>query len=242
MEIYSERIAWALKTIEEDKDVGRGIKTLELAKQLGIDYKTLTKYKLGGGSLKSESINVLILNYKFNPLWLFKGQGEPFPGARAKYPEVCGPEEVTVPAVLPDDKKGDYVFVPQVSDQISAGGGFIPHNQVEMQIAFRKSWIQKKGDPENMSLIKVSGDSMEPTLISGDLVLVDHNRDYIDPQGGIYAIALDNTIMIKRLQPTYQDQKVRIISDNDRYDTIDTDIDQVKINGKVIWYAREIER
>ena len=64
-----------------------------------------------------------------------------------------------------------------------------------------------------MSIIKVSGDSMEPTLFSGDIVLVDHNRNYIDPQGGIYAIAMDDdVIMIKRLQVIYPLKRIRIIS------------------------------
>jgi phage repressor protein C with HTH and peptisase S24 domain len=72
---------------------------------------------------------------------------------------------------------------------------------VDIKIAFRRDWIKKKGSPGNMSLIKVSGDSMQSTLLSGDIVLVDHGHNYIDPQGGIYAIAVDGEIMIKRVQP-----------------------------------------
>ncbi len=70
-----------------------------------------------------------------------------------------------------------------------------------------------------MSLIRVSVDSMEPTLMSGDLVLVDHNRTTIDLQGGIYAISMDDTIMIKRLQIKYPLSTIRIISDNSWYET-----------------------
>jgi phage repressor protein C with HTH and peptisase S24 domain len=91
-----------------------------------------------------------------------------------------------------------------------------------------------------MVLIKVSGDSMEPTLLNGDLVLVDRGRDYLDPQGGVYAIALDDVIMIKRVQPT--GDRVRIISDNKMYEPFEVKADQVRVNGKVIWFARELER
>jgi len=36
--------------------------------------------------------------------------------------------------------------------------------------------------------------------MAGDLVLIDHGHNYLDPQGGIYAIALGDSILIKRLQ------------------------------------------
>jgi phage repressor protein C with HTH and peptisase S24 domain len=51
-----------------------------------------------------------------------------------------------------------------------------------------------------MSLIRVDGDSTEPTLLSGDLILVDHGRNYLDPHGGLYAISIDHSLMIKRVQ------------------------------------------
>jgi len=136
----------------------------------------------------------------------------------------------------------DFVYVPVVSGRISAGGGLIPDTSIELRLAFRRDWIQRHGDPRNMSLIRVSGDSMEPTLYSGDIVLVDHNRNYIDPQGGIYAIAMDDIIMIKRLQMIYPAMKIRVISDNPRYETFELEPDRVVINGKVIWFGREIER
>ena len=93
-----------------------------------------------------------------------------------------------------------------------------------------------------MSLIKVSGDSMEPTLLPDDLVLVDHSRATITLQGGIYAIAIGNAIMIKRIQVLFPQNKLRILSDNPHYEPIEADPDQVKINGKVIWFGREKER
>ena len=48
--------------------------------------------------------------------------------------------------------------------------------------------------------------------------------------------------MIKRLQTMHPINKVQIISDNDKYKTTAADIDQVNINGMVIWHALEIEK
>lgn len=136
----------------------------------------------------------------------------------------------------------EFVSVPCVRGEVSAGAGRIPDETIEMRIAFRRDWIQRKGDPRDMSIIRVQGDSMEPTLLSGDLALIDHNHNYLDPSGGIYAIAVDNHIMLKRVQPLHRDGLVSVISDNTRYAPLEMKGDELNINGKVIWFGRELER
>jgi phage repressor protein C with HTH and peptisase S24 domain len=236
----NKRIAWAIKIITADNDLDKGITDVALAKLLGTNKNTLAVYRNMKGLLKGEVIDNLVARYNFSPDWFFKGEGEPFPGARGKYPDVCGPEGFSG-SIQPDFPPDDFVFIHRVQGKISAGGGMAPDNDVDMQLAFRRDWIKKKGSPGNMSLIKVSGDSMEPTLLSGDLVLVNHSRNTIASQGGIYAIAVDDEIMIKRVQPTFPD-KLLVISDNKQYPSQEIATDKVRVNGKVIWYARDLER
>jgi len=168
--------------------------------------------------------------------WLLDGTGEMFldkqdsKGVFEIIPNYPGDTAI-------DDK---FVNIPRFSDKISAGGGLIPINDVEIKVAFRRDWIQRKGDPEKMSLISVSGDSMYPTLMAGDLVLINHGQNHLDPQGGLYAIALGDVILIKRLQMLYPSGKVRITSDNEKYDSFDLLQEEVKINGRVIWFGREL--
>lgn len=140
------------------------------------------------------------------------------------------------------DKASDYeyVFIPQVAGRISAGGGLEPDNTIELKMAFRKDWVERKGDPNDMNIIRVLGDSMEPTLQSGDLVLINHSRNYIDPQGGIYALAIDGQIMLKRVQLVPSKGHARIISDNPQYETEVVPLSQLVVNGKMIWYGREM--
>ena len=139
------------------------------------------------------------------------------------------------------DKASDYeyVFIPQVAGRISAGGGLEPDNTIELKMAFRKDWVERKGNPNDMSIIRVLGDSMEPTLQSGDLVLINHSRNYIDPQGGIYALAIDGQIMLKRVQLVPSKGHTRIISDNPQYETEIVPLSQLVVNGKMIWFGRE---
>ena len=149
-------------------------------------------------------------------------------------------EEVGEGQVAYTPERDEFVYISQVLGRISAGWGRVPENTVDVKVAFRREWMRRKGDPNGMVLIKVDGDSMEPTLISGDVVLIDRNRNYMDPQGGIYALTLDEIIMIKRVQVLAD--KVRIISDNPKYDAFEVPEERVRVNGKVIWFARELER
>ena len=89
----NQRTAWAIKIIAEDHDLDRGITDVDLAKILGTNKNTLAGYRKEEGLLKGEVIENLVLHYHFHPMWLFLNEGEPFPGARAKYKDVCGPEE-----------------------------------------------------------------------------------------------------------------------------------------------------
>lgn len=95
-----KRVAWAIRTIASDSNLDKGINDIELSKILGTNHNTLAAYRKEKGLLKGEVIENLVSRYNFSPQWLLKGEGEPFPGARAKYEGICGPEEQS-PATVP---------------------------------------------------------------------------------------------------------------------------------------------
>ncbi|MCK9420260.1 MAG: helix-turn-helix domain-containing protein [Nitrospirae bacterium] len=220
--------------VESIKKEGEYSSDGEVAAAFDMTKTALSNHK-ARRTIPYEALSTFCDRSGFSLDWLLTGTGAVRRG---------GYDQGPVHSIVSENRAdfGDYEFVSQVRGEISAGGGLIPDNAVELKIAFRKEWIKRRGDPNNMSLIRVSGDSMEPTLLSGDLALVDHGRNYVDPQGGIYAIALDQTIMIKRIQVMHPSMRLKVISDNNRYESIETNPDQLRINGKVIWFGREIER
>ena len=195
----------------------------ELAEKLGVTQTTITRYENGHRLPCADFLESLVKLSGCDPGWLLAGEAEII--------------EVPSGGDIPGS---DYILVPRVSGEIAAGEGLAPEPSVEIRIAFRRDWIQKKGDPKNMSLIRVRGDSMEPTLFSGDTVLIDHGKNYIEPEGGLYAMAVDGLIMIKRLQPL-PDKKIRVISDNPKYVTYAAAPERIHINGKAVWFGREID-
>jgi phage repressor protein C with HTH and peptisase S24 domain len=208
----------------------------EFGSRIGLSGITVSRYERGDIVPSVEVLTEIQKIFNVNPDWLIMGEGEIF---KKKDIELLEDGEKTYKYKY---KEEDFVLVPLMSGKISAGGGLIPDNTIQVQLAFRHDWIKRHGDPKRMSLIRVSGDSMEPTLFSGDIVLVDHNRNYIDPQGGIYAIVIDDMVMIKRLQPNHISKKILVISDNNKYRAIEANPDELIIQGKIIWFGREIER
>ena len=86
----------------------------------------------------------------------------------------------------------------------------------------------------------VSGNSMEPELKNGDTVLIDISQKDI-LAGLLYAIGIDDTIMVKRVEK--HPGKLVLRSDNQEYSPIvieDKDMNGVRIIGKVIWVCRDL--
>ena len=196
----------------------------EVARNIGVDSATVQRIFEENNKPSFEVLKRIAEYYNADLTWLLLG----------RHPEI-----------IKSDKEGgeaDFIHVPMMSGRLAAGMPLEADNKVELKIAFRREWIARKGNPANMSLIRIHGDSMEPTLLSGDVVLIDHSKNVISPQGGIYAIALDGEIMIKRVEYLRSRGVVVIKSDNARYSTEEVLPERLTVNGKMIWFAREMER
>lgn len=153
-----------------------------------------------------------------------------------------------------NDKKGayahppggvgeDFVLVPQYDAEVSAGHGAFVEQEAEVcRMAFRRDWIREMGlSPASLALVRVKGDSMEPTLLASDLVLVDAGVTAIRDDG-IYVLRRDGTLVIKRLQVSLGDG-LYIRSDNPRYREESVPADKLgllNIVGKVVWMGRAV--
>lgn len=103
-----------------------------------------------------------------------------------------------------------------------------------VQLAFCREWLGKHGfNPEHLATMRVEGDSMEPTMRSGDTLVVDRQPGRI-VDGELYVIRDNGSLLIKRLQRQLGG-KVKLISDNLKYPQIDATVEELDIVGHVIW-------
>lgn len=149
----------------------------------------------------------------------------------------------------------DYASVPLHDAFLSAGTGATNgSSNIVDHLAFRRDWLKRLGvNPTQACLARVSGDSMFPTLSSGDMVLIDtarkepliRQRDDRDKRRSpIYAFLESGEARIKRIERPDQNLMV-LLSDNPDYAPqmrTNSQIFALKLSiiGKVVWSGHTI--
>lgn len=146
--------------------------------------------------------------------------------------------------LTPDDVPEGFVLVPRYDVAASMGNGAAIHSeQVVDHLAFRADWVRTVlgTSPRHLVLISAIGDSMEPTLRAGDLLLIDRSVESVR-QDAIYAIAHDGELRVKRIQRLF-DGSLVISSDNPSYQREDlspSQAEHLRIVGRVVWSGRRM--
>lgn len=136
------------------------------------------------------------------------------------------------------------VNVPLLDVGASAGAGAaVEGERTRAHVAFDPAWLRKvaSGGPDGLSIIRVEGDSMLPTLADGDEILVDRCDGRQRLRDGIYVLRLEGALMVKRLAFNPVNRTVTISSDNAAYPSwADCDPAKVELVGRAIWVGRRL--
>jgi len=169
--------------------------------------------------------------------WLATGEG---PRDRASH-RPASPGLAGQPAAFGEG--GDFVAVARYDVRLSAGAGAAAGRlKVVDRIPFpldRLRRILGRSSAEGAAMVEVVGDSMQPTIGHGDLVMV----DTFDTAGreGLFALVVDDDLVVKRVQKI--DNGIEVISDNPAYGArrfSGDRADQVRLIGRVVWVARTV--
>lgn len=205
-----------------------------LAEELGVSRGAVSDAK-SKDKIPAEWMLKLFRGHGLNPFWMETGRG-------AMYLDQRTVRENLPPG--PGGGGGDegFDFVPMVDARLSGGGGSLEtSDRVVGYYAFRRAWLSGRGKIDAMRLMRVTGQSMEPTLEDEDVVLVDlSQRDIL--AGKIYAVRMDDEIVVKRLEK--KPGTLVLVSDNRRfYDPLEVRVSEqinLEVMGRVIWMAREM--
>ena len=148
---------------------------------------------------------------------------------------------------MPEDEAAVYgALVPVMRSEVraSAGPGAIAGDERgRPYFAFDPRWLKAitPSPSSKLSLIRVEGDSMAPTLNAGDDILVDHDDPRDGLRDGIYVLRVDEALLVKRLAIHPFGGRVTVQSDNPTYpDWPDRALDELACIGRVIWAGRRI--
>lgn len=138
---------------------------------------------------------------------------------------------------------GAFFGVPRLDIGASAGAGALAGDEVRVgAVGFDPAWLRREGlAPDRLSVVRVTGDSMEPTLFDGDEIMVDTGDRDERLRDGIYVIRIDDVVKVKRLSRAPGRGRVSVVSDNAAYPRFDdVALEDVGIVGRVVWAGRRL--
>jgi phage repressor protein C with HTH and peptisase S24 domain len=206
----------------------------DFASALDIQKERLARFERGDAVPNADVLARYydVLGIDLN--WLTTGQGSMF-----------GEDKMESSIAKPSDAaaSSNHRAIPHFDIRAAAGDGSAEMVvDASSYVVFDHTWFQRYVPPRAvLGVLEVEGDSMVPTLMSGDMVVVNMEERAIREalkQGGIFVFSVRGDFRIKRLQPMINGD-LRMISDNPRYETETLDADMVaenlQIQGHLIW-------
>lgn len=155
------------------------------------------------------------------------------------------PREIMAESTPIDPVPSSMLPVPIHDVRASGGSGVhgIEAGTSDETLAFPEKWLRSEfSRPKQLRIVRVAGDSMEPTLSDGDWAMIDIAD--IKPADAIFVLRWHDMIYVKRVQR--EGRQLLLVSDNPAYKTIEIDLADeaeagaLKLIGRVVWGSGKI--
>lgn len=150
---------------------------------------------------------------------------------------------------LNDEELSDrgFIAVPFSADmKLSAGcGGTIPYTDDEKSSpVIIHGPTLKRRNARGLQAFRVGGDSMEPVIAAGGLVIADTTKNELRhiKDGGLYVLCWDlhdGECAVKKLRWAEKGRLLSIESANEFYPPVFKSANEITLIGRVIWSCRE---
>ncbi|MDE3023725.1 MAG: S24 family peptidase [Pseudomonadota bacterium] len=144
----------------------------------------------------------------------------------------------------PADQILGYVSVPTLETRAGMGGGGFGDEDMlngPTMLPERLIRTELRGEPTDFVVMEVEGQSMQPTLESGDQVLVDRRKKN-PSNGGLFALWDGFGIVVKWVERVANSNppSLRIASENKVFQPYEILAEEANIIGRIVWYARKL--
>ncbi|MDR1367104.1 MAG: helix-turn-helix domain-containing protein [Candidatus Accumulibacter sp.] len=220
-----------------------GLSQKAVAEQSGVSTRGYQGYEDGRSIPGGEAIAGFV-KLGINANWLLTGEGEMFYSETRAYIEPAPKGSEATEWSLRAIPSGFVAIMLEDDIYLPSGGGAVVGDTYpsDNALMFKEDWIRLElnAKPSDLRLIRVRGNSMEPTLRAGDCILIDLRARRPDCEG-IYILRMGEMLLVKNVQ-ALPGGKIRITSDNPQFEPfilnmakIDSD---ATILGRVVWVGR----
>lgn len=206
-----------------------GMSQTQLAKAVGLSQATIGKLESGISSGSSHLHRIARV---------LQTTGAYLTG------ETDNPSEGALPAPTPEmiAEHLGMKLIPEIDIAFALGGGsFVDGPVKEAMVPFRKDWLDRitRYGPADVFLTRGDGDSMMPTILDDDDVLVNRADRAINRQDRIWALIYGDLATIKRVRRT-PTGRFMLMSDNAAISPIEATEEELRIVGRVVWIGRRV--
>jgi phage repressor protein C with HTH and peptisase S24 domain len=236
-----------------------GMTQAELADKIGVTQGAISQM-INGGTSRTRFLPMIAEALAVNFAWLSGSsdilinligrdsmsvteqqwlEGDRFEEPGSEYrPE---PRPSAEDRLLPRDKTSkreppvDTVEIEHIDLRFGMGGTYLDNPVESNRRRFPRAWVRSitTAPPEQLLWTEGDGDSMEPTIRSGEPILIDRGQTNPMMADGIWAFAFGEIGMIKRLRPM-PDGTIEIHSDNPLVRTAVATEGELRVFGRVI--------
>jgi len=203
-----------------------GVSLAQFGRMTGIPVSSLKKYERGSSVPGGMALRAMA-GAGINLNWLLTGEGPMLQsGEDGSGDNGRGGSHSVLPS---------HPLATGTSKRATPGADQIPD-----ALAFKRDWLRHafRTEPGDLCTCRVNSESMEPTLRSGSIILVDRRIDRLGCDDGIYALTMKDHLLIRRVQRQPQHRAI-LTSDNPVYESFDVALDDppecLCVIGRVIW-------
>lgn len=225
----------------------------DLAKKSGVSIQSIKRYETGiGENITTSNLEKIAKVFEVKKSY-FLNDDESSLVVR-KFDENLVRKSFVSPSNLkPQNKSNDnteengIIAVPYFEDTYaSAGDGAINYEEAPTTLDFNESFLRGflriSGDLSKVHIINAKGDSMEPTIANGELLFISTANAGGVISGNIYVINYGGDVFVKRLEKNPITRAVTLFSDNEKYEPIVIDgenLENYAIVGRVVAHIRK---
>lgn len=221
--------------------IRQAIPQLAFARRMGVHKNTLARYE-AGERMPDTDFMLRLAEAGINLHWFVTGKG----------PRFAALAELSRSALIFDPLSGLAQYArgePAAGCRIGDEAGSY-HLSAGAAPMLSDAWLQQYlgVSIEDVCLLPVQGDCMEPVLKNGDMVLVDGGAAEAPLNDGIFALALGDSCLIRRLQ-RLPGRQCRVLSANPEYPGFQLRLDEngclpkhgdCQMLGRVIWAGQRL--
>ena len=196
----------------------------ELSERLKIGKRTLADYEKGTSEPKASTLINIAENCNINVFWLLTGNSEMLTNVDGQLPTICKYSN--------DNNSNELITLNYYPDIVAAAGyGGInelstqTYQSMKLDRLFLEDVLNIKHF-NNIDVIRVVGDSMEPFIYDGEVVLIERNNE---ARNGETIIAnINGHVYVKKFQTDPFGRWIKLVSNNGSYGEINLEGDQLE--------------